>query len=228
MQPHPQSEPERAPSVPDAESEPPTYDEPEAPPADDHLPPGDAGDVPPDSPAVLRLRVEELLRRREPPSADAWRMLGPRSADMLVRLLDDPVVAADEALRQRVIATVAQLGLGDAVARLQQALLDRAETALTRTYAANALGRIDPDAAVAVLTEASTDESPMVRRQVARALGAARDPAAVAPLERLLDDPVAPVADIAAERLRALGRDVRPPEPGDRRNPAPPAPEITG
>ncbi len=126
------------------------------------------------------------------------------------------------------IATVAQLGISGAVVRLQQALLDRSETALTRTYAANALGRIDPDAAVPALAEASVDASPMVRRQVARALGAARDPAAASHLERLLEDPVPPVADIAAEGLRALGRDVRLPQTGERRDAASPAPETTG
>lgn len=226
MQPQPQSDPQPIPSVPDLGSEPAGYDEPEIPPAGDHLPPTDLQATPEDSLAALRLRMEQLLRRREPPSADAWHALGPGAADMLIRLLDDPAVAADEALRQRVIATVAQLSLAGSVRRLQQALLDRSETALTRTYAANALGRIDPDAAVAVLGEAATDDSPMVRRQVARALSAARDPRAAEHLERLLRDPVPPVTEAAAEGLRALGRDVAPPQTGRRRESESPAPET--
>lgn len=224
---NPSNKHERPPSVPDLDAIPDTYDEPDTPPADDRLPAGDVTIVPASSRAVLRMRIEELLQRREPPSIDVWRALGPEAQDILVTLLDDATVAGHDALRQRVIATTAQLGAVEALPRLGQLLLDRSERALTRTFAANALGRIDPDAAIAVLGRAVGDEDATVRRQVARALGAARDPAAVSYLQQLAADPTPHVADVAAAQLRALGHEAQAgPEIRDRPRNAQPAPEV--
>ncbi|GAA0955080.1 HEAT repeat domain-containing protein [Actinocorallia libanotica] len=201
-----------------------TYNEPDIPPGRDGLPPGDAGRVPDSSRAVLRMRVEELLGARETPGAEAWRPLGRDARRLLVELLDDSAVTGHEAMLQRVMATTAQLGIDEAVPRLGRLLLDRSQSPLTRTFAASAVGRLAPDAALEPLAAAVGDADPMVRRQVARALAAATGPAARAHLERLLDDPAPSVAEAAAEALAAPGRgtglepgrgrarDLRPPE----------------
>lgn len=213
--------------VTDREADPPAYDEPRIAPPGDRLTPSDVSQLPAGSRAMLRIRAEELLRRREPPSVDAWRELGPDARDLLVHLLDDAEVVRHEAMRQRVIATTAQLGVAEAMPRLGELLLDRTETPLTRTFAANALGRIDADGAMDVLGEALGADDAMVRRQIARALGAARDPRATSYLEQLLGDPAPHVAEVATAQLRKLGRGVQVErDTPDTVRAASPAPEV--
>lgn len=140
------------PSVPDLGSIPANYNEPASHPPHDRLPPGDVAEPPTTSPVGLRIRVEELLHRREPAPDHTWRELGPNARTLLVVLLDDPVIAQHGALRQRAVATTAQLGVTEAVPRLREMLVDGSESSLTRTYAANAIGRrlrADPSPAVA-------------------------------------------------------------------------------
>jgi hypothetical protein len=218
--------PSAVPSVPDLESRPGRHDEQPATEGEDRMPaatvrPGEDG-----TPALLRLRVEQLLRRREAPPTEAWAELGRGAPALLIRMLDDPAVARHEALRQRVIATLGQLDVAAAVPRLADILRDRRETPLTRTFAASALGQMQGEGVVDALGRAITDRDEMVRGEVARAFGRTQDPEAVPYLASLLNDPSGHVATSAAAQLRAFERrlglrldipaDLLPPEPETR------------
>ncbi|WP_431963746.1 HEAT repeat domain-containing protein [Nocardia sp. bgisy134] len=196
------------PSEPDDGSAEGVYDEPMPPRAADVAPEGNwtAGET--DSPADLRLRVEHLLLRREPPDADAWAVLGPETAGLLVRMIDDPAIGRRPALRDRVIATLGQLGVISAIPRLGEIMVDRAEVAATRALAANATGRIGAREATATLARAAGDKDEMVRRQVALALGRIGDVEAVTHLLALSADSSAIVVEAAQDGLRRSAVDV--------------------
>jgi hypothetical protein len=152
--------------------------------------------------AELRLRVEQLLTRREPPDVDAWSELGPQAPRLLVRLIDDPVIARSAAVRDRVIATLAQLGVVAAIPRLSEIMLDRSEPLVTRAQAVNAVGRIGDPGAIAALARATRDREPSVRRQVAHALGRLGDAEAVPHLQVLAHDSSTVVVEAANKSLR--------------------------
>ncbi|WP_067840184.1 HEAT repeat domain-containing protein [Nocardia lijiangensis] len=204
------------------------YDEPLPPRAADVGPEGNwtAGES--DSPADLRLRVEQLLLRREPPAADTWEALGPDAAGLLVRMIDDPAIGRRPALRDRVIATLGQLGVLGAIPRLGEIMLDRAEGAATRALAANATGRIGAREGTATLARAAGDKDEMVRRQVALALGRIGDVDAVTHLLALSTDSSAIVVEAAQDGLRRSAADIEVPDRPDaaeRPEPRSPAPE---
>jgi hypothetical protein len=187
--------------VPDSEAPAPRYDEPELPGADDRIPPVERMASEGRTLAHLRLRVERLLQRREAPASEAWAALGPEVRHLLPRMLDDPAVHGHEAIRQKLMATVAQLEITAAIPRLGTILTDPEESAVTRAYAANALGRMGDPQAVPLLSAAVADKDDMVRRQVARALGAVDHVDAVPHLMALKDDVSAEVATTAAHEL---------------------------
>lgn len=192
---------ERERFVPDSESPEPRYNEPDPTPSDDRMPqagrPADAGS----SRAELRVWAERLLLRREAADPEAWAALGPEVRQLLPRLLDDMAIRRNEAVLQKLMATLGQLGISDAIPRLGEMLSDRHESATTRAYAANALGRLANPQVVAWLARAVGDKDDMVRRQVARALGAIDQPDAVAHLMLMKNDASPEVARTAAEGL---------------------------
>jgi HEAT repeat protein len=202
------------PSIPDLDAPQGHHDEPPAAPPQDRVPGRMGLPAEGDSPAFVRLRAERLLQRREAPPSEAWAALGGGVGDLLLQLLDDPSIVAYEALRQRVIATLGQLGIVQAIPRLGEILRDRSESALTRTFAASALGRLRDRRAVVVLGRAVAERDEMVRRQVALALGRVGTPEAVPYLLTLRADQTAHIAEAAAAGLRAyeqqLGRAIDP------------------
>jgi hypothetical protein len=154
-----------------------------------------------DTRADLRLRVERLLRRREAASTTAWDELGPDARGLLVEMLDDETVRAEEALFHRVISVAGQLALNRAIAPLGAILSDRSARNVSRAYAANALGRIGEVAALDALVSAATVKDDMVRRQVAMALGRIKHDAVTPHLQQLQRDPSIAVAEVAREAL---------------------------
>lgn len=220
------------PSVPDIDSKPGLYDEPDVARKEDIMPDGGfklVQDV--SSKAELRLRVEELLMRREAPPTEAWAELGDGAREILVRLLDDVAITRREAMKQRVIATLGQLGVVRAVPQLGELLLRSSEDAVTRTYAASALGRIGDARAIPFLGQAVAEKNDMVRRQVALALGRARHPNAIPHLLKLLNDTSKHISGVAATELRAyekelnvkLGVKLKPPKEGEKQTKRAPA-----
>jgi HEAT repeat protein len=201
------------PSVPDSESPPGKYDEEERPRAPDQAPPGKLQFRDPASLAELRLQVEELLQRREAPPPEAWDSLGDNARALLIQMLDDVAVSQKPALRQRVIATLGQLGVGRAVGPLGEILLSRSEDAITRAQAANALGRLQDPQAISPLARGVRDPEIVVRRQIALALGRVNHPDAIAHLEHLAADKSSVVAEAASRGLQsceqALGIDLK-------------------
>jgi len=194
--------PVKLPSLPDRESGPTRYNEPEPRSAQDRLPRtafrlGEGK-------ADLRLRVEQLLMRKEAAPSDAWESLGQEARAMLVDLLDDPVVHAQEALLHRVIATVGQLAINRGIAPLGALLTDGDERAITRTYAANALGRIGEPAAIESLAAAVNASDAMLRRQVAIALDRIDRDAALPHLLKLGADKSVAVSEVAVRALQRL------------------------
>jgi HEAT repeat protein len=192
---------ERERFVPDSEAPEPRYDEPEPSPPDDRMPPAERAALEGPSPAHLRLQAEQLLQRREAAAPEAWAALGNEVRQLLPRMLDDVAVQRHDAVRQKLIATLGQLEIPAAIPRLGEILSDREESATTRAFAANALGRLADPQVVALLARAVGDKDEMVRRQVARALGATDHPDAVAHLMAMKDDPSAEVAQTASEEL---------------------------
>jgi HEAT repeat protein len=196
-------------SAPDFESMPNKYNEPPVRRKEDQMPSGNvslslesvkAGRSQ-ESKAVLRLQIEKLLQRREAAPVEAWQALGEEATTLLVQMLDDRTVR--EALRQRVIATLGQLGAVSAISQLGDILLNSSESALNRTYAAIALGNITDPRVVPLLGGAVTDQNPMVRRQVVRALGRANQVDAIPYLLILREDTEHEIANLAAMELRA-------------------------
>lgn len=150
--------------------------------------------------AELRLHVEQLLQAREAPPREAWEALGPQAVALLERMLNDGLLR--EAVRQRVMATLGQIGAPSSISLLGAILVNPANSALDRTYAASALGRMQDARVLPHLARGIADEDAMVRLQVARALG--RLPLAEAELylDALRRDGVHEVARAAADALR--------------------------
>jgi HEAT repeat protein len=190
------------PSVPDADAEPGVHDEPAIERQADAVPTREFRGDDSASLADLRLRVETLLRRREPPEADAWTSLGPAAITLLLRMIDESAFAGDEAARDRVLATLGQLRVSAAVSRLGQILLDRRERMATRALAANALGRIGDGAAIRDLAQAAKDRDDTIRRQVALAFGRIGTIDAIPHLQALSHDPAGIVVDGAQTALQ--------------------------
>src|SRR5215510_2174626 len=99
------------PSVPDLDAPAGTHDEPPIERNPDVAPSGTWTSRTTTSLAELRLRVEELLQRRESPGAEAWEALGPAAPALLLQLVDDVAIGRNRALRDRVLATLGQLGV---------------------------------------------------------------------------------------------------------------------
>jgi HEAT repeat protein len=165
--------------------------------------------------AELRIAVEQLLARREPPPAKDWDRLGPEAKEMLVQLLDDGAVKRHDALRHRVIATIGELGVRSGLHRLGELLVDGSEKAITRTQSASALGRSGFPEAVALLGRAISDKDDMVRRQTALSLARLERAEAIPYLRALVKDPIGHVAQAAKEKLEAF--DAAPQQPTRRR-----------
>ena len=210
------------PSVPDAEAEPGKLDEPDIEVGVDRVP--ETGFELPrttSSRAELRLHVERLLSRREAASPEAWAELGDDGRTLVVELLDDWSVRSQPATFHRLIAVIGDMRVKRGVAPLSAILQDKSEAELTKAYAANALGRIGERTAVDALASSLLLDDPMVRRQVAMALGRIDDAAAVPHLLRLRADSSVAVAEIATEAVqrweqrtgRRLGARQRSPRP---------------
>jgi HEAT repeats len=196
------------PSIPDLESKPGEYDEPEISRQPDQIPlgnlrPGQAG-----SAAELRLRVESLLMRKEAPEVEAWKELGDGARTMLLQLIDDMAITNNQGLRQRLIATLGQWGVKRAIPRLGEILLTSSENPIIRAAAANALGRIADQEANSFLARAVSDREAVVRRQIALALGRVGGPDIFGHLQTLANDSSPAVASVAVEQLRAYEREL--------------------
>ncbi len=192
--------PAKLPSVPDHESGPTRYNEPEQRTAQDRMP--RASFRLGDTRADLRLQVEQLLLRKEAAPDDAWKALGPEARTLLVDLLDDPVVRVQEAILHRVIAVIGQLEINRGIAPLGALLSDGSELAITRAYAANALGRIGEAAAIEPLAASVMADDTMVRRQVAIALGRIDRDAVLPHLLKLSKDKSIAVSEVAASSMQ--------------------------
>ena len=198
--------PAHLPSVPDKDAAPGHYDEPPQPIANDVMPRGRTRPTRPTSRAELRLRVEELLRRKEAADEDAWKELGEDANEMLVALVHDDAIRTNPALRQRAIATLGLRRLPQGIGSLAQIVVDPDEDASTTAYAVNALGRIGTRAAAEAIVPLVGARDEMVRRQVAIALGRVRDDAVVPYLVALRNDDSPAVSEVAVEALRERAR----------------------
>ncbi len=165
--------------------------------------------VPKRSRAELRIRVEQMLARREPPPTEDWETLGDEALVLLTELLDDAAIKRHDAMRHRVIATIGQIGVRSALPSLGAILTDAREDALTRTYCASALGRSGHPEAVRLLGRAVGDKDEMVRRQVVLALARSGSPEAIPYLTTLVDDPTKHVASVASKKLRDLAKELK-------------------
>lgn len=196
----------RTPDLPPFQAGEERYDEPPLTPAPDRMPRGTfrPGKQPARSDAELRIQVEQLLERREAPPAEAWRALGENAFALLERMLDDGSLR--EALRQRVIATLGQIGAPGSIPRLGAILTSPAESALNRAYAASALGQAQDARALPYLGRAIADRDTLVRRQVTRALGQLDLPGALPYLDALQQDASPQIARLAAEEMRRLSQ----------------------
>jgi HEAT repeat protein len=224
------------PSVPDAQSPDPRYDEPEIEVPPDRMPTTDYEPGGDDSPAALRIRVENLLLRREGTSVESWAELGEPAQALLVEMLHDWSVRSQDTLFHRVIAVLGDLQVASSVPALGGLLQDDREAPVTRAYAAGSLGRIGDRAAVDALLPALPVEDDMVRRQVAMALGRIDDDAVLPHLLQLRADPSLPVSEVADSAVRRweerlgsrLGPDGPPTAPpaSGATGPVEPAPEV--
>lgn len=193
--------PMKYPSVPDGESGPTRYNEPDRPTATDRVP-ADRFRLS-DTRADLRLRIERLLQRKEAIPEEAWADMGPDGRSLLVEMLDDEAVRRHEAMLHRVMSAVGHLSVTRGIAPLSSILADASARPVTRAYAANALGRIGDAAAIEGLITASKVKDEMIRRQVAIALGRIDHAAVVPHLLGLRQDKSVAVAEVVAE---AVGR----------------------
>jgi hypothetical protein len=196
------------PSVPDIETEPGHYDEPEISREPDRIPLGNFTLGQSGSAAELRLRVESFLRRKEAPNVEVWEELGDNARTMLLQLIDDVAITNNQGLRQRVIATLGQLGMKRAIPRLGEILLSPSEDPIVRAAAANALGRIPDTEVNSFLGRAVSDRDAVVRRQIALALGRVSGPRIIGHLKALANDSSPAVASVAIEQLRAYEREL--------------------
>jgi HEAT repeat protein len=192
--------PAKLPSVPDRDAGPTQYNEPDLPPTRDQVPQTRfrLGQTKAD----LRLQVEQLLLRKEAAPVETWRALGEDARTLLVELLDDPVLQAQQGVYHRLIAVLGQMAVKRAVTPLSGVLANPEQLAITRTYAANALGRIGEPGAVPALAEAAHAKDSMIRRQVAIALGRVAHESAAAHLLRLSKDPSIAVAEVAVRAAK--------------------------
>lgn len=179
----------------------PVHNEPHPRQEKDQMPKGDSIPNKSESKAVLRMKIEKLLQRREAASNDAWLELGAEARNMLLVLLEDVSFLQQPELRHRLIATIGQLDLPGAVPDLGNILINKSEDALTQTYAANALGRMSDQRIVSYLGQAITNKDPMVRRQVATALGKIKNPDSIPYLLRLQEDSSKDVTSVATKNL---------------------------
>jgi len=191
------------PSVHDSDAEPPKYNERPVRVPKDIMPKSNVRLAKRGSKALIRVQVEVLLRRREPPNDDAWAQLGPSVHPMLVEMLDDIAIARQPAMRQRIIATLGQLKVKAAIPHLSEILAQKSEDEITRTFAASALGHMGDTTVIPILGRAAIDKSDVVRRQVAYALGRVASADAVPHLVILADDPAQHVREIASAGLQA-------------------------
>jgi HEAT repeat protein len=190
------------PSVPDTDAPSGAYDEPAIEKRPDVMPTRTFHHQDATSLADLRLRVEQLLQRREAADDEMWRALGPDVVPLLLHLVDDVTVIRNEALRDRVLATLGQLRAAAAVPRLAQVLLNPKERLSTRALAANAMGRIGDASATPFLAQAARDKDATIRRQVAIALGRVGRGEAVPHLRVLAADRSPIVVEAAEAALR--------------------------
>jgi HEAT repeat protein len=195
--------PVKLPSIPDSESEPTKYDEPGLPQPADRMPRARFEPQASRSRAELRMRVEQLLLRKEAASPEAWAELGDDARALLVTLLDDEAIRSHDAVRHRVVAVLGELGVQRSVPQLARILEDRGERPVTKAYAAGALGRIGGPAATDALARVVSDKDDMVRRQAAIALGRIDRPEVVPHLIALQGDASPAVSEVAADALRA-------------------------
>jgi HEAT repeat protein len=212
------------------------YDEPdiEVPPDQmvdsDYEPDGDG------STSGLRMRVENLLLRRESAAAEAWAEVGEPAQALLVEMMQDWSVRSQDALFHRVMAVLGDLRTTRGVPALGAVLQDDAETSVARAHAASSLGRIGDRTAVDALVPALSVADDMVRRQVAMALSRIDDDSVLPHLMQLRTDPSIAVSEVAdgalrrwEERLGAQpGADRPPSEPplAPPTGPVEPAPEV--
>lgn len=194
--------PGRYPSVPDSESAPGTHNEPALAGKPDLTPTSTFVLAPDRSNADLRLRIEQLLLRREAFSADDWAALGDKARGLLAEMLDDASIRAHDAVFHRAIAVLGQLAVKRGITPLSAILLDRSEDALTRAYAATALGYIGEVAALEALATSITEPDDMVRRQVAKSLGRIDREAVIPHLLKLQTDKTAAVSEVAVQSLQ--------------------------
>lgn len=195
--------PVKLPSVPDSKSPPTKYDEPDLPKAVDRVPgkrfaPSSRGSL-----AELRLRIEDLLRRKESPPESAWADLGDDARDLLVQLLDDEAIRSSDATHHRLIAVLGELGEQRSVPGLIDILADRGEPAVTKAFAIGSLGRIGGAAATNALAPLVGAKDDMIRRQVAIALGRIDRPEVIPHLLALDGDESTAVSEVAADALSA-------------------------
>jgi len=190
------------PSVPDRESKPGTYNEPPPPRKPDVIPSTGFELGSRDSKADLRLRIEQLLLRRDSVRASDWAALGDAARALLVQMLDDQAVRSRDAVFHRLIAILGQLSVKRSVAPLATILTARSESNLTKAYAATALGHIGEPSAIEALVGSLTVKDDMVRRQAAKALGRLDHVAVIPHLLRLQTDKSAAVAEVATEALQ--------------------------
>ena len=196
------------PSVHESRAEPTKYNEQPGKVPWDIMPKGNVGPGKRRSKAQLRMQVEVLLQRREPPGDEAWAVHGPSTHHMLVEMLDDLTVARRPALRQRIIATLGQLKVKVAIPRLGEILAQKSEDDLTRTFAASALGHMGDATVVPILGRAALDKSEVVRRQVAYALRRTANADAVPHLLILSEDPAKHVGEVARAGLQAFEKEL--------------------
>ena len=191
------------PAIPDFDALPGKYDEPRIERKLDQMPKGNiqpllkgnrAG-----SKAILRLRVEELLHRREAPTVEAWKELGDAAMVMLQKLVSDRTLK--EVVRQRVMATLGQLGIKQSISQLGEIALNASESAISRTYAVSALAHMDDEQVIPLLGKVIADKNEMVRLQVARALSRIKKVEVIPYLLSLRDDSVPEIANLATKEL---------------------------
>lgn len=206
--------PVKLPSVPDSDSKPTKYNEPDLPKASDHVPGKRFEAASRGSRAELRMRVEELLRRKESPPEKVWADLGDDARDLLVQLLDDEAIRSHDALRHRVIAVLGELGVQRSVPSLTRIVADKGERAVTKAFAVGSLGRIGGATATDALAPLVAVQDDMLRRQVAIALGRIDRPETIPHLLALHGDDSAAVSEVAAEALHTwedrLGKPLAP------------------
>lgn len=149
--------------------------------------------------------VEELLLQRcGNVPLDRWKQLGPIAEPALLRLLDDST--AKTGLRQRAIVELGELKSTQALGVISRVLLDRDEHAITRAYAATALGVLGNVAGIGALVQAAQQPDAVVRRQSARALSHIGSPQALRGLLLLATDTDTEVARVAHAGIASLSK----------------------